>query len=177
MPANKKHHFVPRFYIRRFSADGKSINLYNIPSGRRVLGANMRNQCYRDYFYGKQPVIEHAVAGIETEGAGVFRKIDEYQSLPPPFSADHITLLTHVVMQQARTEYEAEALNEINNAMMQRIMGPKLAAEGIDLSKFKVNLAEPGAMSVAIASRISPLSLDLHYKLLVDTTEIGRAHV
>jgi hypothetical protein len=118
-------------------------------------------------------VVEHAVAGVEAEAAEVFRNIDRYQSLPPPFSPDHVTLLTYVVMQQARTEHEAEALNEINNAMMQRIMGPKLAAEGIDLSKFKVNLAEPGAVSVGLASRISPLAFDLHYKLLVDRTGEG----
>jgi hypothetical protein len=173
MPENKKHHFVPRFYLRRFSADGRSINLYNLPGSRPILGANLRNQCYRDYFYGKQPVVELAAAGVEAEAAEVFRNIDRYKSLPPPFSADHVTLLTYVVMQQARTEHEAETLNEINNAMMQRIMGPKLAAEGIDLSKFKVNLAEPGAMSVAIASRISPLGFDLHYKLLVDKTGEG----
>src|SRR6476660_7461177 len=98
MPANKKHHFVPRFYLRRFSPDGKSINLYNIPSRRRILHANLRNQCYRDYFYGKLPVIENAVAGIEAEAAEVFRKIDQFQSLPPPFSTDHITLLTYIVM-------------------------------------------------------------------------------
>lgn len=117
--------------------------------------------------------MERAISGLEGEAAAVLRKIDQYQSLPPRFSADHVTLATHMVMQQARTEYEAEALNEINDAMVQRLMGPKMAAEGIDLSKFKVNLAEPGAFSVAIASRISPLALDLHYKLLADQTGEG----
>jgi hypothetical protein len=173
MPSNKKHHFVPRFYLRRFSADGVSINLYNIASGRSIFRANLKNQAYRDYFYGKELEIEHAIAGLEAEAAGVLRKIDEYQSLPPPFSPDHVTLVTHLVMQQARTAHEAEALNEINNAMMQRIMGPTMAAEGIDLTKFKVNLAEPAAFAVAIASRIAPLALDLHYKLLIDQTGEG----
>jgi hypothetical protein len=173
MPDNKKHHFVPRFYLRRFSPDGTSINLYNIPSGRKVLRANLTNQAYRDYFYGKQLDVERAVAGLEAEAAGLLRKIDEYQSLPPPFSPDHVTLVTHTVMQQARTEYEAEALNEINDAMMRRLVGPMAASEGIDLTQFKINLAEPGAFSVAIASWISPLALDLHYKLLVDQTGEG----
>jgi hypothetical protein len=109
MPSNKKHHFVPRFYLRRFSADGVSVNLYNIPSRRRIFRANLKNQAYRDYFYGKQLDVEHAIAGLEAEAAGVLRKIDEYQSLPPPFSPDHVALVTHLVMQQARTEYEAEA--------------------------------------------------------------------
>jgi hypothetical protein len=173
MPSNKKHHFVPRFYLRRFSAHGVSINLYNIASGRSIFRANLKNQAYRDYFYGKELEVEHAIAGLEAEAAGVLRKIDEHQVLPPPFSPDHVTLVTHLVMQQARTAHEAEALNEINNAMMQRIMGPTMAAEGIDLTKFKVNLAEPAAFAVAIASRLAPLALDLHYKLLIDRTGEG----
>jgi hypothetical protein len=119
MPDNKKHHFVPRFYLRRFSADGKSITLYNIARRRRILRANLTNQCYRDYFYSRRLEIERAIAGIEAEAASIFRRIDEYRSLPPPFSPDHVTLATYVVMQQARTEYEAEALNEISNAMAQ----------------------------------------------------------
>jgi hypothetical protein len=48
-----------------------------------------------------------------------------------------------------------------------------MADEGIHLSKFKGNLAEPGALSVAIASTISPLALDLSYKVLVDATGEG----
>src|ERR1700676_408543 len=157
MPSNKKQHYVPRFYLRRFSSDGTSINLYNIPSNRRILRANLKNQACRDYFYGKELVVEHAIAGLEAEAASVLRKIDEYELLPPPFSPDHVTLVHHLVMQQARTEYEAEALNEINDAMVQRFMGPEMAAKGIDLTKFKVNLAEPAAVAVSIASRISPL--------------------
>ncbi len=173
MPSNKKHHFVPRFYLRRFSPDGASINLYNIPSSRKVLCANLKNQACRDYFYGKELVVEHAIGSLEAEAATVLRKIDEYQSLPPPFSPDHVMLVHHLVMQQARTEYEAEAMNEINDAMVQRFLGPEMAAKGIDLTKFKVNLAEPAAVAVSIASRISPLAMDLHYKLLIDQTGQG----
>src|ERR1700761_6954191 len=50
MPDNKKHHFVPKFYLTRFSDDGKSINAYVLKSSKKVLSANLANQCYRDYF-------------------------------------------------------------------------------------------------------------------------------
>ena len=173
MPANKKHHFVPRFYLKRFSPDGKSINLYNIPNSRRILRANLKNQCYRDYFYGKDLKVEQSIAAIETEAADILRKIDECSCPPPPFSAEHVSLITHVAIQQARTEYEADALNEINDAMIQKMMGPVMAAKGIDLSKFKVNLAEPGAFGVSVACNISPLAMDLRYKLLIDKTGEG----
>jgi len=62
---NKKHHYVPLFYLKRFSPDGKSINLYNLRSTRTIYKAKLKNQCYSDYFYGKEPDIEHALAGLD----------------------------------------------------------------------------------------------------------------
>lgn len=75
MPSNKKHHFVPRFYLRRFSADGVSINLYNVPSGRSIFRANRKNQAYRDCFYGKELEVEHAIAGLDRGRAAQDRRI------------------------------------------------------------------------------------------------------
>jgi hypothetical protein len=45
MPDNKKHHYVPRFYLRIFSKDKNSINIYNKEQEKVFLG-NINNQCY-----------------------------------------------------------------------------------------------------------------------------------
>jgi hypothetical protein len=100
VPANKKHHYVPAFYLRRFSTDGKSINLYNIPSSRLVNEANLRSQCYKNYMYGTDPAFEHVLGGAEGEIAGLFRLIDHHGSLPAPFSEAHGALILHMVMQK-----------------------------------------------------------------------------
>jgi hypothetical protein len=95
---NKKHHFVPRFYLKRFSSDGKSINLYNLKSSGAILRANLKNQCYRDYFYGRKLDVERALAGVEDEAANLFRQIDHYGCLPPPHSPEHVELLLHILI-------------------------------------------------------------------------------
>ena len=74
MSAYRKHHYVPRFYLRNFAATGgRNIHLFNIPLGRNILNASLRNQCYSARFYRDNPIIEHALAKIEGAAATVFR--------------------------------------------------------------------------------------------------------
>ena len=69
MPANKKHHYVPRLYLKRFSANAVSINIYNFRLAGAIEGANLKNQCYRDYMYGKGGEHEHRLSILEGEFA------------------------------------------------------------------------------------------------------------
>jgi hypothetical protein len=75
MAQNKKYHYVPRFYLKRLSSDGKSINLWNLPNRREVLNANLKNQCYRNYFYGKEREVETALGEVEGDVARLFQVI------------------------------------------------------------------------------------------------------
>jgi len=53
MPQNKKQHYVPKFYLKRFTPNERLINLYNLKSRRNIIGASLSSQCYKDYMYGK----------------------------------------------------------------------------------------------------------------------------
>lgn len=173
MPQNKKHHFVPRFYLKRFSQDSRSINLFNLKSGKKVLGASLRGQCYRDYFYGKEPAIEKALAMTESEIAELFRLFDR-RSAPPPFaSAAHFSLLIHILMQHGRTTYAADALNEMVDKLTKNVFGTKFREEGIDLEKFVIGMKN--APQFALGTNVSayPLLMDLRVKLLIDQTSEG----
>src|SRR5262249_5330903 len=69
MPQNKLQHYVPKCHLRPFCLDsgGSAINLYNIARDRLIEGAPIKGQCARDYFYGKDRVLERALQ--EPEGA------------------------------------------------------------------------------------------------------------
>lgn len=77
MPANKNQHFVPRCYLKPFTLDsaGISISLYNLVRRQLINGAPVKNQCSRDYFYGKDPEIEEPIQALEQRYAGVVRRI------------------------------------------------------------------------------------------------------
>ena len=81
MPSNKKHHYVPRFYLKNFSCDSRSISLFNIKAQKIVAEASLKSQCYRDYFYGKEPTIEKALGDMEVIAAQITRFIAQLKLL------------------------------------------------------------------------------------------------
>jgi hypothetical protein len=171
VPDNKKHHYVPAFYLRRFSTDQKSVNLYNIPSSRRVLHASLKNQCYRNRMYGADPTMERALAQLETITARLFREIDSRVDLPPPFTEAHGALMLHLLMQGARTQFAADVIDEMHDTLVRTALGPQFEAEGIDLSKIKFGLQDPAAISLSIATQLYPMLIDLQTKLLINRTD------
>lgn len=67
MASNKNQHFVPRCYLRPFTADAdqKTVNLYNIDRRLLIYGAPIKSQCSRDYFYGSDARLERAIQAVE----------------------------------------------------------------------------------------------------------------
>ncbi|MBJ6802184.1 DUF4238 domain-containing protein [Geomonas propionica] len=77
MASNKNQHFVPRCYLREFtlSSENKAINVYNIDTNRCIPKAPVKNQCSRDYFYGKDEKLESAIQLVESAYAYALRDI------------------------------------------------------------------------------------------------------
>jgi len=72
LPKNKKkgttkrQHYVPQMILRRFSDDNATTGLIVLKDGRRIERAPFKQQCYGDYFYGDDQVIENSFAASET---------------------------------------------------------------------------------------------------------------
>jgi len=170
MPHNKKHHFVPKFYLRNFFGDRKSIGIYNIPSQRMIARGNLTNQCYRNYFYGKNPEIEHALAGMEGSAAHVINDcVLKNGEVPRPFSAEHVILSHFVVLQAARTGFEAEAMAEATDKFFKAVYREQFG----DLDNFEIGFDDPVLMSLQASSRMVPAVYDLKIKLLQNETSVG----
>ncbi|MCD2323047.1 DUF4238 domain-containing protein [Sphingomonas sp. IC-56] len=77
MPDNKNQHYVPRCHLKPFTRNGEglAINLLNHGSGRVVLGAPVKNQCSRSYFYGEDLVLEKLLQGEEGKYAAIVRDV------------------------------------------------------------------------------------------------------
>lgn len=171
MPENKKHHYVPLFYLKRFSLDGKAIDLFNWKSGAYVKKARLKTQCYRDYFYGTDLKVEHALGITEGAFARFLAVIDDCL-LPPIYQSEgHALLLLHVLMQYGRTLYAAEALNEMVDDLAKHLLGPKARADGIDLSRLKIEMFKPASFVLSNVVQSLPLCQDLEYKLIINNTK------
>jgi hypothetical protein len=172
MPDNKKHHYVPRFYLKRFSPDGCSICLWNIKNTLKVPSANLKHQCYKDYFYGNKSEVEKSLGLVEGQAAHILRLIDNFQSPPPYGTLDYLTLVIYMMTQYGRTAYSADALDEMNDKVMKHIFGPKAKAEGIDLSKVTIGIKDSAQYSLGMVTQFYPLMLDLACKLLLNETNV-----
>jgi len=171
MPQNKKQHYVPKFYLKRFSKDGKSICLYNIKSKIRIDTANLKNQCYKDYFYGKDLNIEKALGITESAVSTILSKVDCVGILPPPESPACLILILYILIQYGRTKYAADSLDEMTDKMVKQVYGPEAETNGIDLNRINIGLTNASQYSLSLITQFYPLVLDLKYKLLRNCTE------
>ena len=172
MPDNKKHHYIPQFYLRRFSLDGKSICLWNIPRQKKVSFAPIKNQCYKNYFYGEEPDLEKGLASIEMHIASILRSVDRSHALPGHMSPDHIMLILFVLIQHSRTTHMHDSTNQQINRLYQTILRDHPKTKGINMENF--NITMKNAVTIPIQATISlyPIILDLEYKLLRNQTKI-----
>ena len=172
MPDNKKHHYVPKFLLKRFSDSKKTINLYVISKENKVVGANLSNQCYRDYFYGTDPAPERGLGALETNAAVILEEIGRTATLPDN-SSDRFSLLIFLVFQRARTLSATEELNDLSERTMKEVLATEIERHGLNSSDFRIHLNEPALFSLEMALKTYPLLVDLDMRLLHNATDEG----
>jgi len=165
--ANKKHHYVPRFYLRRFASDGRSLSLFNLGQGRAITGAHLKNQCYRDYMYGKDGKQENNLSQIEGVLAELLKRVLATEYLPPPWSSDHESLCVLTLLQNARTAYAADAMDEFSDKMWKQVLQKDPRFKPELLTKVRIVNTDPANFAVVTMLRLYHLIMDLDYRLLV----------
>jgi len=102
MAGEDNQHFVPQFYFRGFSQDGRSICALIRRTGKTVAKASIRKQASDIGFYG-DPTVEKALSDVEGECAGALRELVRLQN-PELLSPEHYTLvLVWLNLQRSRT--------------------------------------------------------------------------
>ena len=163
MPTHRRNHYVPRFYLKNFAtSSGRRIHLFNIPSGRNVLNASLRDQCYGSRFYGNDPSIEQGLADLEEATAAVFRDILRTQRLPKRGSEHHRTLMAFTVTQHARTQRSAATTDAMTDGMLKAAHREDPRFKDFDFEKRGFHFENSVLLPLAVADRDYPVTLDLH---------------
>lgn len=170
-PKKKRQHFVPKFYLRQFSFDGGD-RLHMIHAGglRSIAGIGLKGQCYDDYFYGKNPVVENALQDLEGVTAEVFRTIIANRKLPDRGTPDDFVLRTFICLQWGRTRSHAETSEAMFDKMLKTAYGPEWRAKGItqeQIDEVYFGTDYPGLFSLGMASETVPFMGDLESKLVL----------
>lgn len=113
MPGQKRHHFVPHFYLERFATEHERV------LERRRDGAgfvtNCDNVAAESGFYDitllngeKSKAVEDYLSRVEGAAAEVIRSIDGSMSVPSPGSEERVALSEYLGLQISRTPEHRE---------------------------------------------------------------------
>lgn len=116
MADNKNHHYVPQFYFRRFSQDGKSVCALIRKAGKLIKSASIGDQASKDWFYGNQ-TIEQELGKIEGQCATALNALSEQRNPALLDWADANLVLIWIAMQRSRTEAARQGSRESNNIL------------------------------------------------------------
>lgn len=114
MATNKNQHFVPRCHLRPFTLGTKdaAINLFNLDRKKLIPNAPVKNQCSKDYFYGKDERLEKAIQLMESGYGQALR--DLIQNSRTLTEGNKTVFKTFWLFQHLRTE--AAALRAVQMA-------------------------------------------------------------
>ncbi|HDR9272399.1 TPA: DUF4238 domain-containing protein [Burkholderia vietnamiensis] len=170
MPDNKKHHYVPKLYLRRFSNDENSVATFVIKSLKVIPNAPIKNQCYRDYFYGREPDFEHALGIAEGRASSIFKEIAANNRLSDS-PMDMFDLLLYVMAQHGRTSKAVERINDMTNQFTKHVMQSWMKERGIDSDAFSIGIRDAARYATSMTLSLYPLLLDLDVRLLLNNTD------
>jgi hypothetical protein len=173
MPEKKNQHFVPRFYLKKFSlqSKGKGIGVFNISSLKFIKRANLYDQASENYFYGSDLRIENTLANLETESANIIKFIIDKQTLPKVDSKDHQMLLLFTIVLFGRTVYTAEMISEAVGKYKKTVSS--IDSNALSESERNIDLTLTDAVQESLNIVVSrfPLMRDLWWKLIINETK------
>jgi hypothetical protein len=166
--AAREHHFVPQFYLRNFSLDGKRVNLFNFERDRVILHASIKHQCSRHNFYNFAPQLERAFSGLEGEAARIIRDIRTKADIPERGSPAWISLLTFIIFQKLRTVRSGRMNDAMTDYMAKIWIENDPEFKHIDPDGIEIRNSYPVAMPLKAAKHVLPAAADLQMHLLVN---------
>lgn len=185
MATQKNQHYVPQFYQRRFSPNGKTIGSYIINQERKIDQAPIKHQASQDYFYTKETEqkdnVEVSLGKLEAMTQKVMEKVDAN----PRKALDKIedsTLYMFTILQLGRTVAYANNIQNTAETVVKQLLKEVIHQKQSNNEKDVKGLSEDeidqyslrfqclGGFSLGIQAQMIPTCVDLKQKLLINNT-------
>lgn len=125
MAEKKKQHFVPKFYMALFANENKEFAIYNVGNRVCTYPVPYKNQCYKNYYYGKDGVWENKLSILESKWADVFRLALNGKTL----SEEQINLLKQFALYQRQRTLGQESFMKKQRCEMLMEYGKSIYAK------------------------------------------------
>lgn len=170
MSNKKNQHFVPKVYLRKFSADGKSIELCIKETLEFRSRAAIKNQSSCNYFYGEDLEIEDFLSSMEADLGVILRKLS-CNSVNALSKDDCEFLFGYTFLQLGRTEAAAMDLVEVSKELNNFVED---TFTSIDTSAFRVieDRLENVKKAISIGREMLDTSSDLDYIFILNDSPI-----
>ena len=122
-PTNKKkQHYVPQFVQKRFSNDGKRVNVWDIRNKHFYDNIPIRGQLQEKYFYERtEDGFEQTLERLENMAKSLFDQIENIKDIPERNSDDWTFLVLWTVVQVQRTDVLANPINNYYQELVRTI--------------------------------------------------------
>lgn len=181
----KNQHYVPQFYQKNFSTNGKTIGAYNISKDINIEKAAIKHQASGDYFYSANMKIEGALGNMEAKASNIIESIIENPQTKLS-KVEIYTLYAFTMIQLGRTLSQVKMIQENYNKMAKLVIrkyveakrnGPN--AEEVScltdeiLDNVQIDLKEPGLLALGTQSQLVNTCIDLECKVLINSTYLS----
>ena len=172
----RKHHYIPRFYLKQFASNNNSdnyrlINLFNINREIIIRNVSLRDQCYIHKFYGKTDEVENLLSLLERSFSKVIKSICKNKKLPVFNSEAHFMMLLFIGIQMTRTKKKADELNIQTDKVLKAILHRDSRISDSDLEKVRIEITEPALFNLSLSLKLSLCLDDLKFCLLETVKE------
>jgi len=162
----RNQHYVPQFYLRRFSKDWKSVRAWLVERDRLIPCASIKGQCSESYLYGYEQTVERGLAQLEARFAALFDRIG-CPSVSHLSDTDVFDLQLFAALQLQRTAARKRS-SDAMDAAFRRYIGES----NPELSHASASVEDWGYFGVILPLMSFPLMMDLHVRLLVNKSPV-----
>lgn len=165
----RKNHFVPQFYLRNFGTE-RSVGMYRLRAQQHIASASIKDQCQKDWLYGRDGRVEASLNGLEGVAAAAIRDIILTGRPPTHGELPHLHLLVFTVFQLGRTPQAGRAMENRVTTFARAVMReladvPPHLKEHLDMVRLRNSAPELVAMREH--STLAPMLVDLPMCVLV----------
>lgn len=172
----RRQHYVPKFYLRNFSENKKSVGIYFFKENKIINHGSINDNLWKEYFYGEDAVVENKLAEYEGRWNDIISAIIETERLPDNKS-DLVWLRYFILISSARTLIRGNQMNKDYTTLIKKLLEveePELFERVMDVGEngFSVKINNPALPFIHAAQQFVPLVIDLKIDLLINRSTI-----
>lgn len=172
----RRQHYVPKFYLRNFSENDKSVGIYRFKENKIIKYGSINENLWEEYFYGEDAVVENKLAEYEGIWDNIISTIIKTERLPKDPRA-LVQLRYFMLMTSARTLKRGNQTNDIYSTVIKKVLeveNPELFEKIMRGNKDEliVKIDYPALLFMSVVQELLPIVLDLKIDLLINKSSI-----